>query len=35
MLAANKEEELLEVINSFEEGKYFNTIAKKKISNSL
>ncbi len=29
MITANKEEELLEVINSFEEGKHFNTIAKK------
>ena len=29
MIAENKEEGLLEVINSFEEGKHFNTIAKK------
>src|SRR5450631_817642 len=29
MITANKEEELLEIINSFEEGKHFNTIAKK------
>jgi len=29
MIAINKEEELLGVINSFEEGRHFNTIAKK------
>jgi len=29
MVTANKEEELLEIIGSFEEGKYFNIIAKK------
>lgn len=29
MITINKEEELLEVINLFEEGKYFNIIAKK------
>ena len=29
MIAANKEDDLLEVINSFEEGKHFNTIVKK------
>ncbi len=29
MITANKEDDLLEVINSFEEGKYFNAIAKK------
>ncbi len=32
MIATNKEEELLEIINSFEEGKHFNTIAEKIIS---
>ena len=29
MITVNKEEELLEVVNSFEEGKHFNSIAKK------
>ena len=29
MITLNKEEELLEVVNSFEEGKHFNSIAKK------
>jgi aminodeoxyfutalosine synthase len=29
MIVANKEEELLEIISSFEEGKYFNKIARK------
>ena len=32
MIATNKEEELLEIINSFEEGKHFNTIAEKIIN---
>jgi len=32
MITANKEDELIEVINSFEEGKHFNTIAKKVIA---
>jgi aminodeoxyfutalosine synthase len=32
MITANKEEELLEIINSFEEGKHFNTIAEKIIA---
>ncbi|KAA9036616.1 aminofutalosine synthase MqnE [Ginsengibacter hankyongi] len=32
MITANKEDELIEVINSFEEGKQFNTIAKKIIA---
>ena len=33
MITANKEEEFLEIINSFEEGKHFNTIAKKITGN--
>jgi aminodeoxyfutalosine synthase len=33
MITANKEEELLEIINSFEEGKHFNTMAKKITGN--
>ena len=33
MITLTKEEELLEVINSFEEGKHFNTIAKKITGN--
>lgn len=32
MIATNKEDELLAIINSFEEGKYFNTIATKIIA---
>ncbi|MGZ4049886.1 MAG: aminofutalosine synthase MqnE [Bacteroidia bacterium] len=32
MITANKEDELVEIINSFEEGKHFNTIAKKIIA---
>jgi aminodeoxyfutalosine synthase len=31
MITANKEDELLQIINSFEEGKHFTTIAKKII----
>ena len=33
MITGNKEEELLEITNSFEEGKHFNTIAKKITGN--
>src|ERR1019366_9211252 len=33
MITLTKEEELLEIINSFEEGKHFNTIAKKITGN--
>ncbi len=33
MIILNKEDELLEIINSFEEGKHFNTIAKKITGN--
>ncbi|HSQ44086.1 MAG TPA: radical SAM protein, partial [Ginsengibacter sp.] len=32
MITANKEDELIEVINSFEEGKHFNTITQKIIA---